>query len=117
MLMMYEKGLWDQVTNILGITSTVLFFAIIGYVAEVALGIPLLYLFRRVNLLSLPWFLLGGFVIGIVVSIVVSAFLGAVDSPLSFAILYCIAPAIISTTVFWFIGWSADNKALQLTAR
>ena len=121
LLIMFEKGLWDQLTNILGMVSTVLFFAIIGYVAEVALGIPLLCLFRRVNRLTLPWFLLGGFVIGIVVSIVVWIYFfgsfGASPNPLGFASLYCIAPAIISTTVFWFIGWSADNKALQLTAR
>jgi hypothetical protein len=116
-VIVFEKRLWNQLTDILGLASMVLLFAIIGYVAEGALGIPLLYLFRRVNRLTLPWFLLGGFVIGIVVSIVISIFFGAADNPLGFAIFYCIAPAIISTTVFWFIGWAADNKALQLTAR
>jgi hypothetical protein len=116
-LIVIEKRLWNQLTDILGLASMVLFFAIIGYVAEVALGIPLLWLFRRINRLTLPWFLLGGFVIGIVISIVVSILFGAADNPLGFAVLYCIAPAIISTTVFWFIGWSADNKALQLMVR
>jgi|GEM_PF-3895898 len=116
-LIVFEKRLWNQLTDILGLTSMILFFAIIGYVAEVALGIPLLWLFRRVNRLTLPWFLLGGSVIGIVVSTLLSIFLGATDAPLIFALFYCIAPAMIGTTVFWFIGWSADNKALQLTAR
>ena len=116
-LIVFEKRLWNQLTDILGLGSMVLFFAIIGYVAEGALGIPMLCLFRRVNCLTLPWFVPGGFVIGIVVSIVVSIFFGAPDDPLIFALFYCIAPAIISATVFWFIGWSADNKALQLTAR
>jgi hypothetical protein len=116
-LIVFEKRLWNQLPDILGLASMVLFFAIIGYVAEGVMGIPLLFLFRRINRLTLPWFLLGGFVIGTVISVIVSIFLGAADDPLSFALLYCIAPAIISTTVFWFIGWSADNKALQLTAR
>ena len=115
-LIVFEKRLWNQLTDIPGLASMVLFFAIIGYVAECALGIPLLYLFRRVNRLTLRWFLLGGFVIGIVVSILLSIFLEAADNPLGFAVFYCIAPAIISTTVFWFIGWSADNKRLERTA-
>jgi hypothetical protein len=40
LLIMFEKGLWDQLTDILGMVSMVLFFAIIGYVAQGALGIP-----------------------------------------------------------------------------
>jgi hypothetical protein len=67
--------------------------------------------------LTLPWFLLGGLAIGIVVSIVVSISFWPVPNLLSLSLVYCIAPAIISTAVFWFIAWSADNKALQLTAR
>ncbi len=117
LLTIVEKNLWNQLRNILGMVSTILFFAIIGYVAEGALGLPLLCLFRRVNRLTLQWFLLGGLVIGIVISIVVSIIFGEPYSYLVFPILYCIAPAIISTTVFWFIGWSADNKASQLTTR
>ena len=121
-LFLFEKGHWrDDLTDIVGMLSMVLFFAIIGYVAEGALGIPLLCLFRRVNRLTLPWFLLGGFVIGIVVSIVVwiyfFTFFGALPDPLTFALFFCIAPAIISTSVFWFIGWPTDKQALELTTR
>jgi hypothetical protein len=116
-LIVFEKRLWNQLTDILGLASMVLFFAIIGYVAEVALGIPLLCLFRRINRLTLPWFLLGGLIIGVVVAAVLSILLGASDDPLSFALFYCIAPAIISTTLFWFIGWSADNKVLPMATQ
>ena len=117
-LIVFEKRLWHQLTDILGLSSMLLFFAIIGYVAEIALGIPLLCLFRRVSRVALPWFLLGGVVIGLFVSLIASILLGAAaDDPLSFALFYCIAPAVISAAVFWFIGWSADNNALQLTAR
>ena len=111
--------------DIVGMFSVILLFSIIGYVAEVTLGIPLLLLFRRFRVSGLLWFLLGGLVVGIVVWIVVSSyfFIGFGKSDNSFAfeigfgLLGCIAPAIISTAVFWFLGWSADNKALQLTAR
>ena len=116
-LLVFEKNLWNQLTNILGLASMVLLYAIIGYVAEGALGIPLLYLFRRFDRLTLPWFLLGGVVIGVVVSIVVSILLGGPPEYLLFPIFYCIAPAVISTAILWFIGWSADYKALRLTAR
>jgi hypothetical protein len=74
-LIVFEKRLWNQLTDILGLASMVLFFAIIGYVAEVALGIPLLCLFRRINRLTLPWFLLGGLIIGVVVAAVLSILL------------------------------------------
>jgi hypothetical protein len=48
-LTIFEKGLWHQIfkgglwsvlEDILGMTSMVLFFAIIGYVAEGTLGVP-----------------------------------------------------------------------------
>jgi UDP-N-acetylmuramyl pentapeptide phosphotransferase/UDP-N-acetylglucosamine-1-phosphate transferase len=67
--------------------------------------------------------LFGGLAIGIAVWIgfVVWSAFGGLELPVShhvyMALIYCIPPAIISTTVFWFLGWSPDNKALQLTAR
>ena len=115
-LIVFEKRLWSQLTDILGLASMVSFFAIIGYVAELVLGIPLLCLFRRINRLTLPWFLLGGLVIGIVVAAVLRILLGASDHPLISALFYCIAPAVISTIVFWIIGWAANNKVIPITA-
>jgi len=111
--------------DIIGNISMFAIFAIIGYIAEVTLGIPLLLLFRRFRVSGLLEFLLGGLVIGIAVWIVVLIwlFVGSVkpDNPFVFRLLLgllgCIAPAIISAAVFWFLGASADNKALQLTAR
>jgi hypothetical protein len=106
---LFKNSLWSQLEDSLGIVSMVLFFAVVGYVAEGVLGIPLLFLFRRTHRLTLPWFLLGGLVIGIVVSIVVSICLG-VPHPLRFGVFYCVAPAIISTTAFWFIAGRQITK-------
>src|SRR3989442_14280974 len=51
-------------THIEELVAMVVFLAIIGFVAEIALGIPLLLLFRYFRLMRLPWFLLGGLLIG-----------------------------------------------------
>jgi hypothetical protein len=96
-------------TRIEELVTIVVFFALIGFVAEIALGIPLLLLFRYFRLMKLPWFLLGGFVIGVAV-------FGFFDRPwyrIKWGFVYCVIPAMISTAAFWFLGWSADNKSLD----
>ncbi len=99
-------------TNVQELISFVVFLAIIGFVAEIALGIPLLLLFRYFRLMKLPWFLLGGLVIGLAVF----GFFGRPSYQLKWGLVYCVVPAMISTAVFWFLGWSADNKSLQVSA-
>lgn len=108
--------------DIIAMRSMFALFALIGYVAEVALGIPLLLLFRWLGLSELLWFLLGGLVIGVIVWVgllILASFTDSfhLDDPfipvLLLGILGCIAPAIISAGVFWFLGWSADNKSLD----
>jgi hypothetical protein len=112
--------MWDDPK---GIVSVIVIFAIIGYLVEGLLGTPVLCFFRRRGHLSLPWFLLGGLVIGIVLWIFLMIYLFPIfietlfSYKLMFGLLGCVAPALISTSAFWFIGWSSDNKALQLTAR
>ena len=96
-------------THIEELITVIVLFLIIGFVAEIALGIPLLLLFRHFCLMKLPWFLFGGFVIGLAVFAVF-------DRPsyrLKWGLVYCVVPAMISTTAFWFLGWSADNKSLD----
>jgi hypothetical protein len=96
-------------THIGELAAIVVLFALIGFVAELALGIPLLLLLRYFRLLKLPCFLLGGFLIGLAV-------FGFFDRPLyriKWGFLYCVVPAMISTAAFWFLGWSADNKSLD----
>jgi hypothetical protein len=96
-------------THIGELVAIVVLFAVIGFVAEIVLGIPLLLLFRYFRLMKLHWFLLGGFVIGVVV-------FGFFDRPvyrIKWGLLYCVVPAMLSTAAFWFLGWSADNKSLD----
>ena len=91
------------------IAAVIVLFAIIGFVAEIVLGIPLLLLFRYFRLMKLHWFLLGGFAIGIVV-------FGFFDRPayrIKWGLMYCVVPAMLSTAAFWFLGWSADNNSLD----
>jgi hypothetical protein len=91
------------------LVAIVVFLALIGFVAEIILGIPLLLLFRYFRLMKLPWFLLGGLLIGFVVF----GFVGRPSYQLRWGLVYCVAPAMISTAAFWFLGWAADNKSLD----
>jgi hypothetical protein len=103
----------DPVSTHLGeLVSIVVWFAIIGFGAEIALGIPLLPLFSYFRLMKLPWFLLGGLVIGIAVF----TYFGRPSYQFKWGFVYCVVPATISTAVFWFLSWSADNKSLQVSA-
>jgi hypothetical protein len=96
-------------THIEELVAMVVFLALIGFVAEFALGIPLLILFRYFRLMKLHWFLLGGLIIGVAVF----GFFGRPSYQIRWGLVYCVAPAMISTTAFWFLGWSADNKSLD----
>jgi hypothetical protein len=96
-------------THIDELAAIVVFFAVVGFVAEIIFGIPLLLLFRYFRLRKLPWFSLGGFLIGLAV-------FGFFDRPvyrIKWGLLYCVVPAVISTAVFWFLGWSAYNNSLD----
>lgn len=96
--------------DIIGVSVMAIFYTLIGYVAEIVLGIPLLLIFRRAGFMKFRWFILGGLVIGIAVWIVVEIwfFGGFGDLPAShhfyFALMYCVPPAVISTIGFWFLG-------------
>jgi hypothetical protein len=106
---LFDDPVSSQIGEMIGI---VVFFALIGFVAELALGIPLLLLFRYFHLMKLPWFLFGGFLIGVAV-------FGFFDWPLyriKWGLVYCVVPAMISTAAFWFLGWSADNNSLHRSA-
>src|SRR5262249_16480532 len=54
-------------THVEELLAIITFLALIGFIAELALGIPLLLLFRYFRLLKLPWFLIGGVLIGFAV--------------------------------------------------
>jgi hypothetical protein len=99
-------------THIEELVAMVVFLALIGFVAEIALGIPLLLFFRYFRLMKLQWFLLGGLLIGVAVF----GFLGRPSYQIRWGFVYCVAPAMISTAAFWFLGWSADNKSLDRSA-
>ena len=89
-------------THIEELAAIVVLFAVIGFVAEIIFGIPLLLLFRYFRLMKLHWFLLGGFVIGVAV-------FGFFDRPvyrIKWGFLYCVLPAMLSTAAFWFLGRS-----------
>jgi hypothetical protein len=106
--------LWDDVV---GIASIIGLFAIIGYFGE-GIATPMICLLRSRGHLNLRWFLLGGFVVGVWMWLFWSIYLGLfVYMPMKFNIMVgllgCVAPALISTTVFWYIGWAADNKSLD----
>jgi hypothetical protein len=106
-----------------GIISILGLFVLVGYLAEGILGTPILCWFRRSGRLSLPWFLLGGLVIGIFLSIFFLIYLfqlfqgTSFTYKLMFGLFGCIAPALLSTSLFWFLGASADNKRLERTRR
>ena len=103
---LFDDEFPPRIDELLAIT---VFLALIGLVAEVALGIPLLLLLRYLRLMKLPWFLLGGLLIGLAVF----GFFGRPSYQLKWGLVYCVAPAMISAAVFWFLGWSADNKSLD----
>ena len=101
-----DPEMWRDLVGILSILGL---FAVIGYVAEGLLGIPLLYWFRRHGYLSLPLFLIGGILVGIVVGLFVIALYQlfremSLMFNLMFVLVGCIVPALLSTIVFWFIG-------------
>ena len=93
-------------------------FAIIGYFAE-GVATPIICLLRSRGRMSLWWFLLGGVVVGLWIWLFWSLYLIGLFIHMSlrfnlmFALLGCVVPALISTTVFWCIGWAADNKSLD----
>jgi hypothetical protein len=92
-----------------GAVSMFLLFAMIGYLAEAILATPVLCMFRQRGYLSLPWFLFGGSLIGIVVwAFLLLYFLQifsgtSLSYKLMFGVLGCVAPALISTALFWSI--------------
>jgi ABC-type thiamin/hydroxymethylpyrimidine transport system permease subunit len=92
-------------------------FTIIGYVAEGLLGTPLLYWFRRRGYSSLRSFLLGGVAIAIVVWLSTSLLYIQILREMSvvfnlmFLLVRCIAPVLLSTIVFWFIGGRQITRA------
>ena len=104
------------ISDRVGFASMFVLYAVLGYGAEGVFGVALLTLFYRFAWLKLRWFLAGGFLIGLIVAvpffIVVFVTAGVVRA-LSFVSLYCIAPAVLSTIVFWCVGWAADNKSLD----
>jgi len=111
----------DMLRDYVGILSIIGLFAIIGFVGE-GIATPIICLLRSRGHMNLRWFLLGGLVVGVCMWLFWSLYLQLFGTTsftftLMFGLLGCIAPALISSSVFWFIGWSADNKALQLTRR
>jgi hypothetical protein len=91
------------------IVAAITFLALIGFVAEIGLGLPMLLLFWYFRLLKLPWLLAGGLLIGSAVF----AFFGGPVYRLQWGLIYCVGPTLISTVTFWFIGLAADNKSLD----
>jgi len=91
------------------LVATIMFFAKIGVATEIILGIPLLLLFRYLHLMKLPWFLLGGFIIGVALF----SFFDRSLSRIKWGLMYCVVPAMISAAAFWFLGWWAYNKSLD----
>ena len=102
--------------DLLGIISILGFYALIGYVAEGLFGTPLLCWFRRRGYSSLRSFLLGGFAIGFIIWLFCFIYLfqlfGAKSAifNLVFGVAGCIAPALLGTIVFWFIGGRQITK-------
>jgi hypothetical protein len=96
-------------TRIGELVTMVVFLALIGFVAEIVLGIPMLLVFRHFHLMKLPWFLLGGFVIGVDVF----GFFEGRWYRAHWGFVYCVIPAIMSTAAFWLLGWSARKKSLD----
>jgi len=94
----------------LAIVGILLLFAIIGYLAEGLLGTPLLYWFRRRGYSSLFSFLWGGFAIGVIVWLYPLLLFFPVLRERSLpynlmsVLIGAVVPALLSTTVFWFIA-------------
>jgi hypothetical protein len=108
----------NMLRDYVGILSTIGLFAIIGYFGE-GIATPIICLLRSRSHMNLRWFLLGGLVVGVWMWLFWSLYLiqlfvaTSFTFKLMFGLLGCIAPALISTTLFWFLGWSADNKSLD----
>ena len=100
-----------------GIVSILGLFTVIGYVAEGLLGTPLLFWFRRRGFSSLRWFLLGGLAVAIVVWLFASLLYSQILREMSlvfnlmFLLVGCIVPALLSTTLFWFIAGRQITRA------
>jgi len=108
----------NMLGDYVGILSVIGLFAIIGYFGE-GIATPIICLLRSRGHMNLPWFLLGGLVVGVWMWLfwslyLIQLFVGtSFTFKLMFGLLGCIVPALISTTVFWYIGWAADNKSLD----
>lgn len=96
-------------THVKEIVAATTFLALIGFVAEIAFGLPLLLWFWYFGLLKLPWFLAGGLLVGSAVF----AFFASPVYRLQWGLIYCVGPALISAVTFWLVGWAADNKSLD----
>jgi len=96
-------------TNLLEIVGAIILVALIGFVAEIALGLPILLLLWYFRLLKLRWFLAGALLVG---SVVFAVF-GNPVYRLPWGLVYCFGPTLISTVTFWFVGWLAPNKWLD----
>jgi hypothetical protein len=113
---LYLAALDVPISDTLGFAVMIVLYAIIGYVAECVFGLPFLKLFYRFGWLKLRWFLAGGLVIGLIIALpffFIVFFTGGIFRALAFGSLYCVAPAVLSTAVFWCVGWAADNKSLD----
>lgn len=81
---------------------------IIGYVAEIVLGWPLLATLRRRQRLSSLDFAAGGLVIGLVIALVLYW-----DDPASVpGVALCVVPAVVAALFFGWVGdWERGSEA------
>jgi hypothetical protein len=113
----WVSGLAPTWSDPLGIVSIIGLYAIIGYFAE-GMATPIICLLRSRGYMGLRWFLLGGLVIGMFLWLFLTLYFqifrqASLTFNLKVGLLGCIPPALISTTLFWFLGWSVDNKSLD----
>ena len=99
-------------------TIVLLLALLIGVPVAFAIGMSALayFLVADANLLVLPQQFIGqmsNLSLIAVPFLLIVFFAGGVLRALAFGFLYCIAPAVLSTAVFWCVGWAADNKSLD----
>jgi hypothetical protein len=92
-----------------------LYFSLFGFAAELVVGVPLLFVYTKRNLLTLPWFLLGGLLAGLALTIFFAFALDEFSVVALYMGLVSTVSALVGALAFWAIGGWSPNLSLQRT--
>ncbi len=101
---------WNAATSLLRTWPIIIVAFVIAFVMELAVGLPLLALFRRRGWLSLSAFLAGGCAVALAYYLVTNGFRLPPQRDLGAAVVLLLVPGCVGALVFGYVGgWLTDR--------